>query len=562
MNIVKSNKFYDVVVVGAGLAGIKAAVTAANKGSSVLVCTKSALCSGSSFYTLMDTLHCQAVIDEADKAVFMQDIADCSYKMNDPVMNQYYIDHINDRITEFPEMGIEYKKLPDPKLACFANHPHSLYFWTDWPKIRIRVKKIFAGTPNITVREKAEAATIVTNKGPGQSKKVKGILLFDKQQSVFEYVACSSVIFATGGFGALYEHNLNSPDVAGDGHVLALEAGAELINLEFNQFIPGFIEPVYKIVFREGTLDYCDKLVDQNGTEILRELLPNPQDYAECLRMRASHGPFTSMDLSKYFDIALMKACLKEQHTDGMEIQYSPEIYNDTRDYVVNYLEWLKNVPRVDLCNTKITIAPFFHAANGGIFVDHHCETKIKGLFACGEAAGGIHGADRLGGNATGSCLVFGYLAAESACAYAKQTKNSYTDISGAELSQLLEDTYSSSVSQSLLPQEIIAAIKKEMWIYANILRTEDGLTQATDRIQQLRKQYNAMAFFGTAEQISAAMQAHRFLVLSEALLAAMKNRKESRGSHFREDYPQTDPAFDHRYKISIQNGAMVCKAE
>ena len=121
---------YDIIVVGAGLAGLRATITAAQHGRKVLLCTKATLCSGSSFYTQMDTLHCQGVLSQG---------------MNDPYMNRYYVDHINDRIREFPQMGVDYQALPEPKLACFAKHPHALFSWTDWAKIRANARSILAG---------------------------------------------------------------------------------------------------------------------------------------------------------------------------------------------------------------------------------------------------------------------------------------------------------------------------------------------------------------------------------------------------------------------------------
>ena len=163
------------------------------------------------------------------------------------------------------------------------------------------------------------------------------------------------------------------------------------INLEFNQFIPGFLSPAYKTVFREGSLRYCTGLLGPDGHDILRQLLPNQDACGECLLLREPHGPFTTADASKDFDIALMKSALKHiesrggsmDQSIGCIIRYSPDILNDSRGYVRDYISWLLREHDIHIERDPISIAPFFHAANGGIQVDHNCSTSVKGLYAC-----------------------------------------------------------------------------------------------------------------------------------------------------------------------------------
>lgn len=549
--IITQSGDYDIIVVGAGLAGVRATVTAAQQGQKVLLCTKAVLCSGSSFYTQMDTLHCQGVLSEADKAVFLEDIENASQGMNDPYMNRYYVEHINDRIREFPQMGVEYHALPEPKLACFANHPHALFSWTDWNKIRANVKSILASYPNVTVMEKTDAACILT-----RSNAVSGMVLRSRASGDFMMVGCSAIILATGGFGALYRHNLNSPDVSGDGHALSLAAGASLINLEFNQFIPGYLKPVYRIVFREGTLEHCTSMEDSCGRDALRERIPDAAARQDLLYRRSKHGPFSSREGTSDFDAAIMEGCSDPQ-TQGVRIHYSPSLYDDPRSYVQSYLKWLQDVYHVDLRTADAGIAPFFHAANGGIYVDHQCQTTVPGLFACGEAAGGIHGADRLGGNATGSCLVFGHLAASSAVEYAKKHPVSAPCLSDAHktLGAFFRGT------GEIGPAEVIEKIQNIMWCKANILRQETTLKEALEEIQALKELYDPFRHFHTP-QGHLALQAAHALTLAPALLTAMIERRESRGAHCRQDYPQTDKTDLYRLVLRQEQGHLICRRE
>lgn len=351
------------------------------------------------------------------------------------------------------------------------------------------------------------------------------------------------MILAGGGLGGLYQHSINPADLTGSTHFLAAKAGAGLINLEFNQFIPGFLSHPYKTVFREGTLKYCTGLIDSDGRDVLCDYLKTPEAYKHCLDIRETHGPFTSSYESRYFDFALMSC------SDGGTIRYSPALSNDPRQYVQDYIRWLQTEHNIDITKDIIRIAPFYHAANGGIAVDHRCETRVAGLFACGEAAGGIHGANRLGGMATGSCLVFGELAGQSACQYAKNL--ALPVLSASQIRTGMESAYTccdsmfdDPVSESLLPPDkMTARIRQLMWEYGNVTRTKDKLSDAIREIDMMAMSLNQYSFPKTAD----VMKAVQFADLSRAMLIAMLNRQESRGSHYREDYPLPDTALPAR---------------
>lgn len=548
---------FDVLVIGCGLAGLTAAFRAADEGARVLLVSRTHVCSGSSFYGLMDTIHCQATIDASDEAVFLSDILDCSARMNDTWMNQYYIRNIRSCITYLERIGIPFHKLPEPKLPCFGTHAHDLYCWKDWDAIRKSVRTRIGQQPNITLAEQTELFALLQQ----TSGAVCGACFYKKDTCAYEAVFARSVILATGGFGALYKHNLNSPDVSGDGQALALLSGASLINLEFNQFIPGFISPGYKIVFREGSLDYCDGLYDSDGTNVLRSRFSSSEEMEDCLKRRAFHGPFTAADDTGSFDFALLDAALKSSD-NGVAIHYRPEILQDTRSYVTDYIRWLHDRFHIDIAEDTIKIAPFFHAANGGILVDHTCQSTVPGLFACGECAGGIHGADRLGGNASGSCLVFGTLAARSAVEYCHQTEDCRLSEEAIQL-QLRRlyraDDCERPSEELLLPQAVLKRVKELMWEYCNVRREQEGLDFARNELQTLRQKFRPWKFLSSsqAKDSEAAFQAEHFLTLAEAIILSMSERKESRGGHYRSDFPQQNPSWDKRIVVSLQDGCL-----
>ena len=501
--------------------------------------------------------------------------------MNDPWMGRYYIDHIEECMGSLHEMGIDCHKLPEKKLACFGHTARDLYYWKDWGALREKVHAATQETGHITLMERTDLIKLLVT-----GNRVSGALLLGQEEIL--NISAKAVILAGGGMGGLYLHNLNTADISGSAQAIALKAGARLINLEYNQFIPGFLSPLYKTVFREGSLKYCTGLLGPEGRDVLKELLPDQTDYEECLILREPHGPFTASDNSRYFDIALMKSALRSieakgdafNESAGCLIRYSPDILKDQRGYVRDYTNWLLKEHNIRIEQDPISIAPFFHAANGGIWVDHRCGTGVEGLFACGEGAGGIHGADRLGGMASGSCLVFGTLAAGSACSYAKTRE--FSPVSEDDiLTQLKESCHCckpygktsfhenrhSFQSPREVPQSICKRVKELMWQYGSIIRNEKGLLTAISQMDALGTLLDTSMELDDcrdASQLKAFLNAHQYIDLGRALLASMLARKESRGSHYREDYPLTDKeAGAWRIAVSLRdNGYVISKTE
>jgi succinate dehydrogenase/fumarate reductase flavoprotein subunit len=537
----------DVLIVGSGIAGLKTSFELSKDGNKVLMVTKTQLCSGSSFYPLKASLGTQVTKDHDDKSVFLQDIEDVSYGMQDNEMAKIYVEEITEQIDKFEEIGIKPTMLSDNRKACFSNHGRKIYMLKDWNQIRENVKELLGDQPNITIMEKSEVISLIKEK-----EKIVGVFLLDKNDNLI-LVQCKAVILATGGFGNIYKHNLNPNDVDGAGHMLALKAGASLVNMEFIQFIPGFTSPKYKTLFGEHTLTYCKDFVDDNGNSILEKYLPKGLSKQKCLDVRSTHGPFTNSLISKYFDIAMMKEIIKTKSEAGFELIYDERIYEDKRDFYSIYLNWLSNRD-TNLLNDHVKIAPFAHASNGGVKIDSFGRTGVEGLFAVGELAGGIEGANRLGGNSTGACMVFGQRAATACSQY---LKNSYFSEVNEEraLLQLNESVhhFSKKTNKLLTPGEIIDAIREIMWYYGNVIRDEKNLLFAINKIDELQSSYNMGCYFKQDSEPKKAFKARNFLILSKLLLMAMLERRESRGAHFREDFPMEKENYNKRLFISME---------
>jgi succinate dehydrogenase/fumarate reductase flavoprotein subunit len=546
---IKERLSADVLIVGSGIAGLKTSFEL-SKGNKVLMVTKTQLCSGSSFYPLKASLGTQVTKDHDDESVFLQDIEDVSHGMHDNEMAKIYVEGITEQIDKFEEIGIKPTKLSDNRKACFSNHGRKIYMLKDWNQIRENVKEILGDQPNITIMEKSEVISLIK-----ENEKVVGAFLLDKNDNLI-LVQCKAVILATGGFGNIYKHNLNPNDVDGAGHILALEAGASLVNMEFIQFIPGFTSPKYKTLFGEHTLTYCKDFVDDNGNSILVKYLPKELSKQECLDVRSTHGPFTNSLISKYFDIAMMKEIFKTKSEAGFELIYDERIYEDKRDFYSIYLNWLSN-RGINLLNDHVKIAPFAHASNGGVKIDSFGRTGVEGLFAVGELAGGIEGANRLGGNSTGACMVFGQRAAKTCSEYLKNSSFSEVNEERALL-QLYESIhhFSKETKKLLTPSEIIEAIREIMWYYGNVIRDEKNLLFAVNKIDELQSSYNMGCYFKRDSEPKKAFKARNFLILSKLLLMAMLERRESRGAHYREDFPMEKENYNKRLFVSMERNA------
>lgn len=259
----------------------------------------------------------------------------------------------------------------------------------------------------------------------------------------------------------------------------------------------------------------------------------------------------------------------KIDKTIGTVISYSPSVLSDPRIYVKEHIEWLEEEHGLDIFEDTITIAPFFHAANGGIYVDHSCSTGVAGLYACGEVAGGIHGADRLGGMASGSCLVFGRLAGESASDYVEDVED--IRLGEEEVQKQLSDTYralspfsdgSVKTSQTIkTPKEVCKRVRELMWQHGNIIRTEENLRLAIYEIDQMAHALNEQDLFNRSnrDNVSQVMKAYRYVDLSRCILKSMLERRESRGGHYRKDYPKINDKDYRRRTLVYQKEGQSC---
>ena len=298
------------------------------------------------------------------------------------------------------------------------------------------------------------------------------------------------------------------------------------MNLEFMQIMLGFVKPAFKTIYNEKTF-FASKFYDRDGKEFIQDRIPEGLSVEEILKERSKHGPFSSATISKFVDLAIFDE-LNESKTQGVLLKYDPKTLNTGSEFVREYFDWLlkeKHVGKDD----EIFLAPFMHASNGGIEIDKFAKTTVEGLFACGECTGGMHGADRIGGLSTANGIVFGKIAGEESARYIKELAitNEYDQI---------EEAVEFQEIHILNAKEEIKELRNLMYREAFLKRSEDSLKRAMMHLDSIELK---LAPQGETSNLLESYRLLNGLSIAKAILHVMDTRKESRGSHYREDYKE-----------------------
>lgn len=360
-------------------------------------------------------------------------------------------------------------------------------------------------------------------------RQVIGAVGFDLANSQIIYFKSKTVILASGGAGNLYPITSNTTQKNGDGFMLAWNAGANLIDMEQIQFHPtGMVTPDSKkgILVTEAVRAEGGKLLNKNGERFMKKYAPEKMElatrdvvarsiYQEIIEGRGSeHG-------GVYLDISHLPDDLIDEKLETMVLQF-------------------KNVG-IDIKNEKIEVAPTAHHFMGGVKIKTDCSTNINNLFAAGEVSGGVHGANRLGGNALADTQVFGKIAGENASKLAKQTELKenleMVNEEKARIENLIKDG-------SINPITFKNNIKKLMWEKVGIVRNEKTLNEALKELQEMKKDLNNLKVENKSQYNTELVTALEVINMVEIAILVVKSailRRESRGAHFRLDFPESN---------------------
>lgn len=547
----------DVLVIGAGGAGIKAAIKAAEAGCDVLLVNKFQVgVSGSTFYPRLQSWGMNSITNPSmgdSEEAFLDEILEAGQGAVDKEVARTLVEQSTPVRKELEkEYGLKFRVNPETGrfysvIPCFGKIERSASCGMKEFKDAMWKKMMRAG---VRVRTGIDIASLVIYDGT-----VCGALGFDERRDLVFFRA-KAVFMGTGGADAIYKYSLATPDQTGDGYVMAFDSGAELMNMEFIQFIPGLTWPVKKFLFQEKPLDTFPSLTNRFGEEILKNYLPKDVTLESCLTERAKHGPFSTVGDGRYFDIAMFEEWRAGRAFDdgGIMIKYPESIRQDKRFYIQEEVKWLNDYG-VDPIGEGMHILPHSQCFNGGIRINSKAETSLPGLFAGGESAGGPHGADRMGGNALAGSQIFGSIGGESAAAFAK--KQAFADIDERTLLAEFERKMSSGNGKETDLKAAIAEVRDIMWNDAGISRSGERFKDAFARIQAVSDSFDAYRHFENGNNYRDALGLHSYLKLAKIMLTAMEERKDSRGPHYRLDYPDRMPEYEGFITLK-QNGDQI----
>ncbi|MGY1710634.1 fumarate reductase/succinate dehydrogenase flavoprotein subunit [Geodermatophilus sp. SYSU D00758] len=558
---------YDVVVVGAGGAGLRAAIAAHESGARTAVVCKSLL--GKAHTVMAEGGIAAAMANlypEDNWRVHFRDTMRGGKMLNHWRMAQLHAQEAPDRVRELEDWGALFDRTPDGLISQrdFGGHRYARLAHvgdrTGLELIRTLQQRTVA--LGIHVYMECTVTRLLTGEdgvaGPGQ---VTGAFGYWRESGRFIAWQAPSVVLATGGIGKSYKVTSNSWEYTGDGHSLALRAGAGLVNMEFVQFHPtGMVWPpsVRGILVTESVRGDGGVLRNSAGNRFMFDYIP------DFFRKETAE---TEAEADRWYDdkrnnrrppeLLPRDEVARAINSEVKAGRGSPHggVFLDiaTRrdaEYVRRRLPSMyhqfKELAEVDITAEAMEVGPTCHYVMGGVEVDPDTQaSRVPGLFAAGEVAGGMHGSNRLGGNSLSDLLVFGRRAGLAAAEHARARSADRVELSEAELAAAARAALAPFEREGgENPYAVQLELQQTMHDLVGIIRTAPEMEQALERIAVLRERVAALSVEGHRQYNPGwhlALDLPHMLLVSECIARAALERQESRGGHTRDDFPATD---------------------
>ena len=580
---------YDVLIIGAGGAGLRAAIEAATGDLKVGLVCKSLLGKAHTVMAEGGVAAALANVDERDSwRVHFADTMRGGQYLSNARMAELHAKESPDRVRELEAWGALFDRTQDGGILQrnFGGHqyPRLAHVGDRTGLEMIRALQDHGIHQGIEVHMENTVISLLKT-----GDRVSGAFGYEREKGRFKVFTAKAIVLATGGIGKAYKITSNSWEYTGDGHSLAYHVGAELIDMEFVQFHPtGMVWPpsVRGILVTEGVRGEGGILTNSEGKRFMFDDIPelyvnqtadNPEEgwlytqgdrdarrppelltrdhVARCIVREVQEGR-GSPHGGVFLDIAWIKE----------KIPNAPE---HIRRKLPSMYHQFKELAEIDITAEPMEVGPTTHYIMGGIRVDADSQmTAVPGLFAAGECAAGLHGANRLGGNSLSDLLVFGKRAGEYAAQFAMENASVLLDEAeietiAAHTLKPFENPADDGSGEKMGPYDIQAQLQEKMQDLVGIARSQESLTQALEEIQNLREKAENVHAIGNREYNAGwhtALDLDCLLTVSEAIALAALERRASIGAHSRDDYPEKEESGASKYNTIIKkadDGAM-----
>jgi len=546
---------HDVLIIGAGGAGLTAAIAALGEGAKVGVVCKSLLGKAHTVMAEGGIAAAMANVDHADDwRTHFRDTMRGGKFLNHWRMAQLHAQEAPDRIRELEQWGALFDRTADGQILqrAFGGHTYKrLCHVGDRTGLEmIRTLQDRGVTLGVDVFMECTVSRLLKD-----GDRVAGAFGYWREQGRFVVFRAKSVVLATGGIGKAYKITSNSWEYTGDGMTLAYDAGAELKDMEFVQFHPtGMVWPpgVQGLLVTEAVRGEGGILRNKNGERFMEKYDPKKMElstrdvvaraiYTEVREGRGSeHG-------GAFLDISQKPAEYVKKKLPSM------------------YHQFLE-LADVDITKGPMEVGPTCHYVMGGVRVDPEtAEATVPGLFAAGEVAAGLHGANRLGGNSLSDLLVFGRRAGTAAAQHAKKVAAPTVDAAQIEEAEReMVAPFQNGNGES--PYQVHRDLQDAMQSLVGIFRTEEDLRKALEELEKFKERAKHVGVEGSRLFNPGWHLAHdlrSMLTISEAVTRSALARRESRGAHSRIDFPSLDKTWGQQNNIiSSQHGTMALRQE
>ena len=578
---------YDVLVIGAGGAGLRAAIEASAAGVKVGLICKSLLGKAHTVMAEGGIAAALANVDDRDNwKVHFSDTMRGGQYVNNWRMAELHAKEAPARVRELEAWGAVFDRTPDGRILQrnFGGHryPRLAHVGDRTGLELIRTLQDHAIHSGATVHMECTIVDLLTD-GNGR---VIGAFGYERERGRFLLFSAKAVVLATGGIGRAYRITSNSWEGTGDGHALAYRAGADLIDMEFVQFHPtGMVWPpsVQGILVTEGVRGEGGVLRNSNGERFMFGDIPanyrNQTADNEEEGWRYTQGDKTARRPPELLTRDHVARCIVREIKEGrgsphggvfLDISWIKAKLPNAEEHIKRKLPSMyhqfKQLADIDITKEPMEIGPTTHYIMGGVHVNAETQmSSVEGLFAAGECASGINGANRLGGNSLSDIVVFGKRAGEYAAIYAKE----HTPV---EPSEAQIETFSREAlapfdrgGDGEGPYKVMHDLQSTMQDLVGIVRQDSEMREALTRLGDLNARAAKVGVAGHREYHMGwhtALDLRNLLTVSEAVARSAIERTESRGGHFRDDFPsqaaewgkvnvQTSRASDGTMKVS-----------